>query len=150
MRWEGTAEFRAMNADIAEEVRVAAARVCYESAKETREHALANFMVYKIRMITGRSRALYSIGLTEGMLTPGATKVTVEVGYNSWPKTDIHSPENHIEFYPWFLNFGTVHMKARPYHTTAVDEVEPYFYESAYFAMRDAFNKASAKYKEPL
>lgn len=149
MKWSGTAEFNEMNAFVAEEIRVAAARACYESAKEQRQRALDNFFVYGIGMITGRSRSLYAISLGEGMLTPGATRVSVDVGYNSWPETDVHSPDEIIAFYPWFLNYGTVHMKSRPFHTAAVDVQEPDFYARAAEAMQKAYAKAHAKWKEP-
>lgn len=150
MKWDGAAEFRAMTNEIAEEVRVATARSMMESAKQQRDDALQGFATYGIRLITGRSRALYSIAPGEGMFQPYATKVEVSVGYNEWPETDIHSPDDIIAFYPWFLNYGTRYMKARPFHTAAMEKNEEPFYDNAFDAMDKAFRKASAKYREPI
>lgn len=149
MKWSGAAEFRAMQMDVIEEVRVAAARSCMETAKQQREDALEGFTTYGIRMITGRSRALYSISPGPGMFEPYATRVEVSVGYSDWPETDRFSPDDEIPFYPWFLNYGTRFMSPRPYHTAAMEKNEKPFYEKAFDAMDLAFRKASAKHQEP-
>ena len=149
MKWAGAADFRDMLPNIVEEVRVAAARSAMESAKQQREDALQGFTTYGIRMITGRSRALYSIAPGAGMFEPYSTRVEVSVGYNEWPETDKHSPDDEIPFYPWFLNYGTRFMNARPFHTAAVEKNEGPFYENAFAAMDLAYKKASAKYQEP-
>lgn len=145
MRWEGVAEFQDLNKEFAEEVRVAAARANMEAAKYQRDAALDGFHAYGIRMITGRSRALYAIRPGEGMFQPGATLVVVDVGYNSWPDYDHLSGGKFIEFYPWFLNYGTSYMKARPYHTNAMDETEELYYDWCYRYMSAAFESAAAK-----
>lgn len=146
MKWQGTAEFIAMQNDIVEEVRVSAARACMEAAKDQRDRALEGFWTYRIRLITGRSRALYAVKPGAGMFQQGATKVTVDVGYSDWPDSDAMSGGDPIAFYPWFLNYGTVYMPARPFHTSAISRTEPEFYKDAMDAMHQAYAKASHKY----
>lgn len=138
MKWSGSASFKAKNKMLTEQLRVAAARVCMESAKEQRNIALEGFWTYRIRMITGRSRALYAAAPGEGMLTPGATKVSYDAGYLVWPKTDAFSMGKEIPFYPWYLNFGTAKMAARPFHTAAVDAMRPKFKRRVNKALKDA------------
>ena len=149
MKWQGATEFQHDNKAFAEDCRVAAARANMEAAKFQREAALNNFFTYNIRMITGRSRALYAIKPGEGMFTTGATKVVVEVGYHNFPYYDKWSDGEYIEFYPWFLNYGTKYMSARPFHTSAMDETEPVFYDLCASYMADAFAKAYQKYGGP-
>lgn len=149
MKWEGTVEFGEVNKAFAEELRVAAARANMEAAKFQRDLALENFGSFGIRLITGRSRSLYSIKPGEGMFQPGATVVVVDVGYSTWPEYDHLSNGEYIEFYPWFLNYGTSRMAARPFHTDAMDETEEIFYDLCTVYMRDAMYKASTKYKGP-
>lgn len=150
MKWEGAAEFRAMQKDVVETIRFETARAMMEVAKEQRDRALEGFWTYGIKMITGRSRALYAIHPGEGMFTPLATKVVVEVGYNAWPETDVHSPDEPIPFYPWFLNYGTSKMSARPFHSAAILVTEPIFQRRTSEAMAKAFDKMAAKYGKHL
>lgn len=125
MKWENTVDFREMMGKTREELRVAAARVCVEAGKETQKRALEGFTTFGIRLITGRSRSLYALQPGEGMFEPGAGKVSYEVGYVNWPKSDSHGTD--IPFYPWYLNYGTSKMAARPFHTAAVEAVRPIF-----------------------
>lgn len=141
MKWQGQTDFIMANKAAQERLRVEVARASYESAKKQRDYALANFGAYGIHLITGRSRALYAIQPGEGMFTPGASRVSYEVGYVVWPDHDHFSPTEKIPFYPWYLNYGTARMAARPFHTVAVEATEPFYVRR----MDEAFAKAMGK-----
>lgn len=146
--WKGAEDFEPMGKRMAETLRVAAARSMMESGKRQRDRALENFNVFGIRMVTGRSRALYAISPLTSMFTPGTSTsmMAISVGYNKWPKRDRFSPDQDVPFYPAFLNYGTVNMPMRPYHTAAVEATEPEFYANMEKAMDEAFHRAAAAF----
>lgn len=146
--WKGAESFKPMGKALAEIVRVAAARSMMESGKRQRDRALEGFSTFGIRMITGRSRALYAVTPLTSMFTKGTSvsMMAIEVGYSKWPKRDAHSPDRDIPFYPAFLNYGTEKMPMRPYHTAAVEATEPEFYRDMEAAMDRAMQKAAAAF----
>lgn len=110
MKWTGIDEFLTDMTAFVKELDGRAQAHCFASAREMRNHAMQNMGDMRIRLITGRSRALYGVVLT----ATGAL-----AGYTAWP--------DDVEFYPIFLNNGTFRMAARPYHDLAFEMTEQFF-----------------------
>ncbi len=110
MKWTGINEFLTDLHGIEVELSDRAQAHCFASAREMRNNAMQNMGDLGIRLITGRSRALYGVALT----ATGAL-----AGYTAWP--------DDVEFYPEFLNNGTFRMAARPYHDLAFEMTETFF-----------------------
>lgn len=133
MRWEGMDQFLSFLDRAPKNLRRLAGAHAAASAHHMRDHAMANMGVMGIRLITGRSRALYGIAVDPAAYDlPSSGSVAAYAGYLAWP--------SDVEFYPRFLNDGTSRMGARPYHDLAFDQTRPFFEQG----MRRALARAMA------
>lgn len=141
MKWSGSKEFTEALKGAHDVVQTFAAREVFETAKDLRDEALENFGRYGIRMITGRSRALFAAEPGQGLFERGQKfRLEAYAGYTDWPTSDAFDED--IPFYPYFLNYGTSKMAARPYYTTAVEKIESGFQAR----MSTAMDRALAAY----
>ena len=109
--------------EMKERMRVGAARHCFETATLQRDRAMGNMGSMMIGLVTGRSRALYAVKAGAGSFGGTMGSVAAYAGYLSWP--------DDVEFYPKFLDEGTVKMAARPYHSEAVETASDFFFSEA-------------------